>query len=363
VRRLIALAAPLLLLAPSAAHPGGCGPADCGPGSTLVRSAGLLDYRPAGPGGPLLAYGLAGGKVRFRLPPGLLSADGRTFVSAVRARSGTTLARYDARTGRLAGASRLLGRWSVEAVSANGSHTVLRRTGSRTTLRVGDRTIALHGDWRAEAVSNDGQRLYLLEYLREGYKVRWYDLAAGALMPGTLRDKTEPAVMDGVAWSSLATPDGRWLLTLFLTSGGEAAVHALDLRTPHAVCVDLPGESFDDAQQYGLALSADGRTLTAANPALGTVVRIDLARSAVTGKASFPPYAGPVGRTSASASADGRTVAFATGSSLWTYDVRSGTVRPRAGAGRTVVAVAFRPGDRSILVVRADRTSRMLAAD
>lgn len=327
-----------------------------------MRSAGLLDYRPAGPSGPLLAYDLERGKVRFRLPSGLLSADGKTFVSAVGRLSATTLSRYDARTGRRAAVTRLAGRWSVEAVSADGSHSVLRRTGSRTTLRVGARTIALRGDWRAEAVSNDGRRLYLLEYLREGYKVRWYDLAAGRLMPGTLRDKTEPAVMDGVAWSSLATPNGRFLLTLFLTSGGEAAVHALDLRTPRAVCVDLPGESFDDAQQYGLALSPDGRTLTAANPALGAVVRIDLARSTVTRRVSFARYAGATGRTSVAASGDSRSVAFATGSSLWTYDVRSGKVRSRADAGRTVVALAFRPDDRRILVIRADRTSRMLAA-
>jgi hypothetical protein len=222
--------------------------------------------------------------------------------------------------------------------------------------------IPLRGDWRGEAVSNDGRRLYLLEYLRNGYRVRWYDLAAGRLMPGSLRDKTEPALMAGVAWSSLATPDGSRLLTLFLTGDGEAAVHSLDLSNPHAVCVDLPGTSFELARQYGLALTRDGRTLTAANPALGTVVRIDLARSAVTRTVSFPRYTGPAGTTSASASADGRTVAFATGSSLWTYDIRSGTVRSLQDAGRTVVAVAFRPDDRRILVVRADRTSRMLAA-
>jgi WD40 repeat protein len=361
MRRIAALAAPLLLLAPATAGSGGCSPADCGPGSTLARSAGLLDYRPAGPGGPLLAYDLAAGKVRFRLPSGLLSADGTTFVSAVRA-SGTTIARYNAHTGRSAGASRLAGRWSVEAVSADGRQAVLRSTGSRTTFRVGARTIALRGDWRAEAVSNDGRRLFLLEYLRDGYRVRWYDLAAGRLLPGSLRDKTEPALMDGVAWSSLATPDGRRLLTLFLTGDGEAAVHSLDLDNPLAVCVDLPGTSFELAQQYGLALAPDGRMLTAVNPALGTVVRIDLARSAVTRTSRFPRYAGPAGTTSASASSDGRVVAFATGSSVWTYDTRSGTVTARAGAGRRGVALAFRPDDRRILVVRADRTSRMLAA-
>jgi hypothetical protein len=362
VRRIAALAVPLLLLGTGVAGPAGCGPADCGPGSTLVRSAGLLDYRPGGPGGPLLAYGLARGKVRFRLPSGLLSADGRTFVSAVAARTGTTVARYDAATGRMAGASRVSGRWSVAALAANGRHVVLRKTGSRSVLQVDGRTISLRGNWRAEAVSDDGLRLYLLEYLRNGYRVRWYDLAAGRLMPGSLRDKTEPAVMDGVAWSSFGTPDGHWLLTLFLTGDGEAAVHTLDLRNPHAVCVDLPGGGdFGLAQQYGLALSPDGRTLTAANPALGTVLRIDLERYAVTRRTSFARFTGATGLTSAAASGDGRKVLFAAGSSLWMYDVGANTVRPRGGAGRPVVAVAFRPDDRRILVVRADRTSRMLA--
>jgi hypothetical protein len=99
VRRILVLALPALVLAPVAATPAGCTPADCGPGSTIVRSAGLLDYRPGGPAGPLLAYGLSGGKVRFRLPPGLLSADGRTFL--------TSGARYDARTGRVSAAARV----------------------------------------------------------------------------------------------------------------------------------------------------------------------------------------------------------------------------------------------------------------
>ena len=363
VRRVAALSVPLVLLAPATAAPAGCTPADCGPGSTIVRSAGLLDYRPGGPGGPLLAYDLAGGRVRFRLGSGLLSADGRTFLTAVPARGGTTVARSDARTGRPAGGVRTAGRWSVVAVAANGRHAVLRETGPRTVLRVDGRTIVLRGDWRAEAVSNDGRRLFLLEYLRNGYRVRWYDLAAGRLVPGSLRDKTEPALMEGVAWSSFGTPDGRRLLTLFLTGDGEAAVHVLDLRSPHAVCVDLPGSGdFGLAQQYGLALSPDGRMLTAANPGLGRVVRIDLARSAVVRTATFPRFTGVTGPTSAAESGDGRTVAFAAGSSVWAYDVRANAVRPRPDAGRPVVAVAFRPDGRRILVVRADRTSRMLLA-
>jgi hypothetical protein len=363
VRRVAALAAPLFLLAPAGAAPAGCTPADCGPGSTIVRSAGLLDYRPGGPGGPLLAYDLAAGKVRFRLGSGLLSADGRTFLTAVAARRGTTVARYDARTGRLAGGSHVAGRWSVAAVAANGRHVVLRKTGSRTVLRVDGRRIVLRGDWRAEAVSNDGRRLFLLEYLRKGYRVRWYDLAAERLVPGSLRDKTEPALMDGVAWSSLATPDGNRLLTLFLTGDGEAAVHVLDLRSPHAVCVDLPGSGdFGLAQQYGLALSPDGRMLTAVNPGLGRVVRIDLARSAIARTAVFPPFTSATGPTSAAVSGDGRSVAFAAGSSVWTYDALTDAVHPRPDAGRSVVAIAFRPDGRRILVVRADRTSRMLLA-
>jgi hypothetical protein len=346
---------PLLALAAGAAGSAGCTPADCGPGSTLVRAAGLLDYRPGGPAGPLLAYDLSRGKVRFRLPPGLLSADGGTFLSSA--------ARYDGRTGRVSGAFSVPEGWRLVAVAANGRHAVLQKSGPRSMLRVDGRTITLRGDWRAEAVSNDGRRLYLLEYLRNGYRVRWHDLAAGRLVPGSLRDKTEPALMDGVAWSQLGTPDGHRLLTLFLTGDGEAAVHVLDLREPHAVCVDLPGEGdFGLAQQYGLALAPDGRMLTAVNPALGTVATIDLERSRIVRSASFPRFTGATGSTSAAVSGDGRTVVFASSARVWTYDVRSNAVRAVGETGRPAVAVAFRPDGRSILIVRADRTSRMLLA-
>lgn len=358
------LAVPLLLLlSAQASSSGGCSPPDCGPSSVVVRSAGLLDYRPNGPRGPLLAYRLADGRLAFRLPSGMLSADGRTFVSARTGNAATTLLRYDPRSGRRAGRSAVLGRWRLVALSANGRHLVLQRVDARTTvLRAGGRTIALTGSWRAEAISDDGQRLYLIEYLRDGYRVRLYDLALGRLQPGSLRDKTEPALMDGLGWSQLGTPDGRWLLTLFLTTGGEAAVHTLDLRTPSAVCVDLPGsDGVTVTRQYGLALAPDGRTLTAVNPALGVLVRIDVVRKAVVRRVSFAPLATGF-LTTVTASADGRRIAFGARNEVWTYDARSNRVSGPVDAGRPVVALAFDAGDRHVIAVRANRTVRLLAA-
>ena len=97
---------PLLLLVaipvPSAALADGCPPSTCGTTSSAVPGSRTLFVRPSGQQGPLHGFDLVTGARRFTLPSGVLSADGRTFVASAQARvKRTTVARFDARTGRL----------------------------------------------------------------------------------------------------------------------------------------------------------------------------------------------------------------------------------------------------------------------
>ena len=69
-----------------------------------------------------------------------------------------------------------------------------------------------------EGLSNDGRRLYLLEWISPGrYHVRKYDLAAGRLAPDVIAEKGAPSgsSMSGEAVSSLATADGLAQVTLY----------------------------------------------------------------------------------------------------------------------------------------------------
>ena len=52
--------------------------------------------------------------------------------------------------------------------------------------------------------------------------------------------------MAGYDWDGVASADGRWLLTLYLsTQRNVAFVHALDLKNQFAICIDLPSGSGD----------------------------------------------------------------------------------------------------------------------
>jgi hypothetical protein len=142
--------------------------------------------------------------------------------------------------------------------------------------------IDLPGWFAFDAISNDGQRVYVIEYTNaqdQTYRVRVYEVLAGQLGPYTVVDKggsAEP--MQGVRLSSVPSPDGQWLYSVYARRDGGAFVHALNLTQPYAFCLDLAGSgssSTADAFQWSLALSQDGRHLFAANGAKGLVTQID----------------------------------------------------------------------------------------
>jgi hypothetical protein len=170
--------------------------------------------------------------------------------------------------------------------------------------------------------------------------------------------------MAGYAWSGVASPDGRWLMTLYLSTPDSLAfVHSLDLERSRPACIALPSAGgLERLKRYSLTLAPDGKTLYAANPAVGVVARVDLADSRVRGVTRFAksePVTGARAATLSTISRNGRTVYFSAGRDLWAYDAAYGVVRgPYATAGR-IVGVGYGRGDRQVFAVRKD--GRMIA--
>ena len=219
--------------------------------------------------------------------PGVRAADGSaSFV--VR---GHELLRFDAATREQTRAYDLGGAWKLEGVSANGRWIGLTRPG--TTIRVLDTEtgsisdeIELSGDFVVETISVEGDFLFLQQNFVDGtYAVRGYDLARKQMLPGSLGTKGETLKMQGRAGQVVASPDGEWLLTLYVnTQSNTAFVHALNLVDRIPLCIVLPpceGKCDEsDLGRWTLKLRPDGRTLVATHPAQGRAV-IDLSTGAV----------------------------------------------------------------------------------
>jgi hypothetical protein len=175
-------------------------------------------------------------------------------------------------------------------LSQNGRWLVLESTDTTssgipyaTHLFVVDTTYArvaqqvnLNGLFGFDAVSNDGVRIFLIEYLDGNqYHVRFYDLGAGRLDPNVIFDKSDgSSAMAGVRLSGIASQDGQWLYSVYVRSDKSAFIHALNLNVPFALCIDLPGSGYStnpDEFHWSLAMNSAGTHLYAANGATGMV--------------------------------------------------------------------------------------------
>jgi hypothetical protein len=366
---LVLAAATLEVGAPGVADACQCGgtPPQIGE-PTSASDSGLLAVRSAGPRGPLVAYGLADGRLRFALAPGIASADGTRYVVAARRRRSTALRLFDARTGRYLTTRSVAGGGNLGAVSGNGRWIALvRPTRGATAITVFDtrrsasQTFLLRGWFDVDAVANDGRRVFLIQYVRAGYLIRFYDLGRRQLASRILTERGKP--MAGTAWGAVASPDGRRLMTLYLRGDRAAEVHTLDLARGTAVCIDLPRGTTAALRSYTLALAPDRRTLYAANPALGVVATVDLSTLRVVRVVRFHPraIADPTARAGA-VSHDGRTVYFAVGGGLYAYDAAYQRVRGAYDVRGAVAGLGFTADDRTLRVVTRDGRSVRLDA-
>jgi hypothetical protein len=345
-----ALALAVIVALPGSARGAGCSPLDCGPSQLPLAGGKLLAVRARGIDGNIRVLDLRTGATRSWLPAGILG--GGLLVHE----DGTLLTWFDAATGaRVASAvANLHGAFALVGSSQDGRQAVLARTERRrTTFTIRSpqeqRQVALGGNtWSFDALA--GERLYLIRSLRRGYQVRLYDLARNRLEPQPLKDPRESALIEGVPWQRVSSPDGRYMLTLYLSSDGSAMIHDLDLADGTARCIDLPGSgNFSAASSYALALSPDGRTLWAASPGYGSVAGIDLHDQRVRVRFAFTP--GPWNATAGieAAAADGTRLALTDAQHIWLVDLSRHNVRRERP--HVAIALAFSPDGRKLLMI------------
>jgi len=145
---------------------------------------------------------------------------------------------------------------STSGLSADGSTLVLARPlaglwQGTTRLQILDakslrvrKTVALPGAYSFDAISPNGDRMYLIEYTSvrdpSRYLVRAYAVTSGRLLHAPVIDpdeKGEP--MTGKPVTRTMSASGRWAYTLYDGSEEGPFVHALDTMKGEAVCVDL----------------------------------------------------------------------------------------------------------------------------
>ena len=354
----------------------GCSPAQCGLFSSTVPGSRYVVFRTNGDRGPLRVYDVLARRQVASLRPGMISADGRRFVTArVVERKRTLVTRYALPSGTRLSTVALSGRYWLSAVSRGGRRVVLVKTGpprTATTFEVLDggrsvERIRLRGRYDLETLSPDGRRLFLVHWKNSGYDLRLYDLAARRLRPTpTFEPDGGTEKMVGTAWRGVATRDGTWLLTLYLEGDG-GFVHALDLRHAIGFCIDLPARGTLALGASALTLSPDERFLYVASPVLGRIYTIDLRRPRLARVTRFEAWLGPdevsfTTAPNAAVSPNGRMVYFNGNGLLWAYDTASHRVRGPYPARRLVMALAFTPDGRRVVAFGGDGGSTVLDA-
>jgi hypothetical protein len=319
---LVPFVAAALAFAP-AALADACSPLDCAPSQFSLDHGRLLATR-ATATSPIRVLDLRTGATVRRLPAGVVER------GILVHQSGDVETWFDLATGRVR--KQLIVRDPLTAVaqtvgaSQDGARAVLESDASwkSTFLIVGqgpERRLVFRSahPWAFDALS--GNRLYLIHYLRRGYEIRVYDLAAHHLRARPLKDPNGSSTIWGTAFARLASPDGRYLYTLYIAPDGGSMIHQLDLRNALAHCIDLPGDgSVNAAWTTSLALSPDGRTLWAVSPGYGRASAIDVGAHRVRDVIRFAH--GVTGSNAIAGTAPDGRIAATDGSVIWLVEPR-----------------------------------------
>ena len=247
----------------------------------------------------------------------------------------------------------------------SGSHFLLIQT---TSMKI-SASVDLAGFFEFDAISNDGNRMFLIQYVNgKQYYVRLFDVAAGKLDPYPVVDKNEGGdAMTGLRLSGVPATGGEWLFSMYVRDHANPFVHALSLDTPLAFCLDLRGGGYAEdgtAMQWTLAMSPTGTDLYAANAASGDVARIGMSdgtpRIIRTERLAQPGavagliksvQAKEVGGNTAVVSADGKTVAVGGMSGIVWIDSQTLKVRERALSGWPVSSLGLSPDGTTLYAV------------
>ena len=141
--------------------------------------------------------------------------------------------------------------------------------------------IELPGFFEFDAISNDGKRVFLIEFVSGTiYHVRFFDVGIGKLDKQIVFDKSDGTdAMTGLRLSGVPSSDGQWLFSVYAREHASSFIHALNLDAAIAFCIDLPGSGYTanpDEFRWSLAMSANGTHLYAANGATGIVADVNL---------------------------------------------------------------------------------------
>lgn len=308
-----------------------------------------------------------------RLPLGVPSSDWKHLYSIV----STSLVDTDPLTGATLNALPLGGSYQLPAATAggmpgglspNGRWLVVESSnGSATQMlvidtaefKVSDR-VKLNGRFHFDAISNDGHRLYLIQYLNgKEYYVRLYDLVGSRLDENIVVDKSDGnQAMTGLRLSGVAAHDGSMLFSMYVRENESPFIHALSLSGPYAFCLDVPGSGYRQgtpAMQWSLAMSRDGSRLYAINGATGTLAEVNsslqyapqVLRTAQIEVAT----SGGIGAGAAVVSADGKALVTTGASGIVWVDTATLTVRMAALSEWRITSLALTPDGSSLYAV------------
>jgi len=238
---------------------------------------------------------------------GVLTPNGKIRYVAVAAAGHTTVEAVRVAGGIVGRVTSLPGTFGVPLVAQDGSagglsgdgrtlvlatYPVLPGASAVTKLAVVDTTrlrlrriVTLPGSYSYDAISPNGSRVFVIEYVSYApssnavaYRVRALDVATGRLLAGTIAAKGEAASdMQGFPVTRAPTRQGAWAYTLYARSGaGKAFVHALDTRHGAAFCIDLPWSNAGGALwSVRMRLTHGGSTLELRHPVVGLLATID----------------------------------------------------------------------------------------
>ena len=246
-----------------------------------------------------------------------------------------------------------------------GSHFLVIKT---SPMQIAAR-VDLDGFYEFDAISNDGNRMFLIQYVNgKQYYVRFYDVGARKLDPTPVVDKNEGGdAMTGIRLSGVASNGGGWLFSMYIRDHANPFVHALSLDSPLAFCLDLRGGGYADdgaAMQWTLAMSPTSTDLYAANAASGEVARIGmkdgtpriirterLAQPGAVAGLVKTVQAKEVGGNTAVVSADGKAVAVGGMSGIVWIDSQTLAVRERALTSWPVTSLGLSPDGMTLYAV------------
>lgn len=199
------------------------------------------------------------------------------------------------------------GRWlalgSYPAYEVNAKNTIDQKSHLvviDTAFTQSPKYVDLGGNFSFDALSNDGTSLYLIETMPPngtstpglGYKVRLYDLSTATLQPGVVVDKTAISqTMSGTRQTSVVSPDGQWVYSLYLNAAGGPFIHMLNLSGRFSICLFLPKTGKEDGEKqllWSLTQTRDGKRLYAVNGALGIVSEVDPAQLSIRRTVTLP---------------------------------------------------------------------------